>query len=203
MHARTREEKSVKNGKKEVEFMSKDGTLRGGTRPRSGQKRKSVTEKVNDPNRVMRKKVEVLNFQTAALEGEDMPPPSEYLSAKQQNGQESLAADIYGKTVKWLEARNCAAYILPAQIEQYAMAAARWIQCESYVDRFGLLAKHPTTGNAIQSPYVAMSQTFSRQANSYWQQILQTIKENCSTEFKNAATPQDDVMERLLRSRGG
>ena len=65
-----------------------------------------------------------------------------------------------------------------------------------------LSAKHPTTGNAIPSPYVAMSQSFSKQANNLWYQIYQVVRENCSVEYKGA-TPHDDMMERLLTARRG
>ena len=33
------------------------------------------------------------------------------------------------------------------------MSVSRWIQCEEAISEFGMLAKHPTTGNAIASPY--------------------------------------------------
>ena len=87
-------------------------------------------------------------------------------------------------------------------IEQYAMSVSRWIQCEEAISEFGFLAKHPTTGNAIASPYVAMSQTYMKQVNQVWYQIYQIVKENCSTEY-GESTPQDDLMERLLRARKG
>ena len=64
------------------------------------------------------------------------------------------------------------------------------------------LAKHPTTGNAIASPYVSMSQQYMKQVNQVWYQIYQVVKENCSVAWQGA-TPQDDVMERLLRARNG
>ena len=63
-----------------------------------------------------------------------------------------------------------------------------------------ILAKHPTTGAAIASPYVSMSQSYMKQTNYCWMQIYQIVKENCSVEFQGN-TPQDDVMERLLRAR--
>lgn len=108
----------------------------------------------------------------------------------------------YTETWQWLAERDCA-HLIPKQIlEQYAMAISRWIQCEECITEFGFLAKHPTTGNAIPSPYVAMSQSFSKQANNLWYQIYQVVKENCSVEYKGA-TPHDDMMERLLSARRG
>ena len=62
--------------------------------------------------------------------------------------------------------------------------------------------RRATTGNAIQSPYVAMSQNFMSQTNRLWMEIYQIVKENCATEY-GGATPQDDVMERLLMARKG
>lgn len=82
------------------------------------------------------------------------------------------------------------------------MSVARWIQCEEAITDYGFLAKHPTTGNAMQSPYVAMSQNFMSQTNRLWMEIYQIVKENCTTEYKGE-TPMDDAMERLLRARKG
>ena len=131
-----------------------------------------------------------------------MPKPSKMLSAKQKNGKKLVAAEIYKKTWNWLHERGCAALVSPELLERYAMSVARWIQCEEAITEFGFLAKHPTTGNAIQSPYVAMSQNFMSQTNRLWMEIYQIVKENCATEY-NGATPQDDVMERLLLARKG
>ena len=40
------------------------------------------------------------------------------------------------------------------------------------------------------------------QAVRLWNEIFQIVKENCSTEY-GESTPQDDLMERLLRARKG
>ena len=85
-------------------------------------------------------------------------------------------------------------------IEQYAMSVSRWIQCEEAISEFGFLAKHPTTGNAIASPYVSMSTQYMKQANQIWYQIYQVVKENCSVEY-SSTSPHDNVMERLLNQR--
>jgi len=177
--------------------MAKDGSFRGGARIGAGKKKKPLAEKILDGSA---DKASVVDFGEALLMGVDMPPPREHLSAKQAGGSELVAADIYRATWKWLDERGCSA-LIPAQIiEQYAMAAARWVQCEESVSKFGYLAKHPTTGNAMKSPYVAMSIDFSKQANHLWLQIYQVVKENCSTGY-GGTTPQDDTMERLLTAR--
>ena len=103
---------------------------------------------------------------------------------------------------KWLNEKGCAALVNPTLLQQYAMSVSRWIQCEETISEFGFLAKHPTTGAAIASPYVAMSQQYMKQVNQIWYQIYQIVKENCSVDYQGAI-PQDDVMERLLRARRG
>ena len=109
----------------------------------------------------------------AEIEGAVVPPVKEYLKAAQKNGKDLCAEEVY-----------------------------RWIQCEEAISEFGFLAKHPTTGNAIASPYVAMSQTYMKQVNQVWYQIYQIVKENCAVEY-GGRNPQDDLMERLLTARKG
>jgi hypothetical protein len=84
-------------------------------------------------------------------------------------------------------------------IEQYAMTVSRWIHCEEVISKTGYIAKHPTTSAPIASPYVAMSQSYLKQANICWNQIFTIVRENCSTEFQG--NPQDDLMEQLLRRK--
>ena len=119
---------------------------------------------------------------------------------KQRNGGKLEAEEIYRETWLWLKARHCEKLVSPQLISQYAMAVSRWIQCEHAISEYDFLAKHPTTNAAIASPYVTMSQNYMKQVNQIWYQIYQVVKENCSVEFAGN-TPQDDVMERLLRSR--
>ncbi len=47
--------------------------------------------------------------------------------------------------------------------------------------KVGLLAKHPTTGQPMQSPYVQMAITYLRQSDAAWSKIYDVIKTNCST----------------------
>ncbi len=174
----------------------------GGARPGSGQKKKALTDKLKEGNPGHRKLTVIEFTDTAELKGETMPEPREYLSAPQKNGKQLMAVDIFKKTWTWLNERGCAGYIPTQLLEQYAMSVSRWIQCEECITEFGFLAKHPTTGNAIPSPYVVMSQNFMKQANNLWFQIYQTVKENCTTDYQGT-NPHDDVMERLLTARRG
>ena len=60
-------------------------------------------------------------------------------------------------------------------VEQYSMCAARWMQCEEAITRYGLVGKHPTvTTSVVQSPFVSMSHSYylgmakRRQAYLVW-----------------------------------
>ncbi|MDE1472141.1 P27 family phage terminase small subunit [Eubacterium limosum] len=178
--------------------MAKDGTARGGARVGSGRKSKAVTDRINEGETA---NVTVLKVpEDVDLKGNDMPEPKSYMKARQKNEKGFVAEEIYKETWIWLKARGCERLVSQQLIEQYAMSVSRWIQCEECISEYGFLAKHPTTGNAIASPYVAMSQQYMKQVNQLWFQIYQIVKENCTVEYQGG-TPQDDVMERLLRTR--
>lgn len=89
-----------------------------------------------------------------------------------------MAEEVYNETFAWLKARGCEKLVTVQMVEQYAMSVSRWIQCEEIVSSTGFLAKHPTTGAAIASPYVSMSQSYMKQTNYCWMQIYQIVKEN-------------------------
>jgi len=174
----------------------------GGARPGSGQKKKPLADKMLDGNPGKRK-LTVVEFSNAAeFQGAEMPQPSALLSAEQKDGTILQAGEIYKTTWSWLDERGCASLISPQVLERYSMMAARWIHCEAAITEYGFLAKHPTTGSAIQSPYVAMSQNYMAQTNRLWYEIFQIVKENCAADY-TGANPQDDVMERLLTARRG
>ena len=178
--------------------MAKDGTARGGARPGSGPKRKPLTQKISAGITA-----QVIDLPDGAdLEGVDMPPIKDYMKAKQKSGIDLCAEEIFKETWEWLKKVGCTEYVNVQLINQYAMTVARQIQCEQCLSEYGFLAKHPTTGNAIASPYVSMLQQFTKQANQSWYQIYQIVRENCTGEY-GGASPQDDVMERLLRARKG
>ena len=130
-----------------------------------------------------------------------MPPPSEYLSARQKDGKPLGADMLYKETWHWLKERGCDKFVSPRLIEAYAQAFMRYIQCEDAISTYGLLGKHPTTGGAIASPFVAMSQSFQKQANLLWYEIFDIVKQNCTASF--IGNPQEDAMEALLRKRNG
>lgn len=164
-----------------------------------GRPRKALSEKLIEGN-PGRRELKVIELPT--LEGAEMPQPNAYLSDKQKTGHDFQAVQIYEDLWHWLKERKCENLISVSVMERYALSAARLIQCEQCISEYGFLAKHPTTGMAIISPYVQIAQNYMKQTNTLWTTIYQIVRENCSTEFKGS-TPHDDMMERLLSVRNG
>lgn len=191
--------------------MAKDGTNRGGRRVRAGDKPQALSDKITNgkaatilelPDLHPESILEAEDLDSAAeLNGEDMPPPSDYLSSRQKDGKPLGADALFVETWKWLKERGCERFVNPRLIEAYAQAFTRYIQCEEAISLYGMLGKHPTTGGAITSPFVQMSQSFQKQANLLWYEIFDIVKQNCTTAF--VSNPQDDIMEALLSGRRG
>ncbi len=182
--------------------MAKDGTNRGGARPGTGPKRKPLTEKINEGKTKNATVILPALPQPSDLNGDYIPPVKAYMKEKQKDGSSLCAEEVFNETYMWLRQHNCETVVSKQLVEQYAMSVARWIHCEQAISEFGYLAKHPTTGNAIASPFVSMSRDYKKQVNADWYQIYQIVRENSSVEYKGA-NPQDDLMERLLSSRRG
>ena len=191
--------------------MAKDGTNRGGRRVRAGDKPQALADKITKGKAAKILEVPELHPESIleaeeldggdVLNGADMPPPSDFLSSQQKDGKPLGADELYVETWKWLKDRGCEKFVNPRLIEAYAQAFARYIQCEEAISLYGLLGKHPTTGGAITSPFVQMSQSFQKQANLLWYEIFDIVKQNCTTAF--VGNPQDDIMEALLSGRKG
>ena len=191
--------------------MAKDGTNRGGRRVRAGGKPQPLADKITAgkaarmleapelPPELLLEAGELGD--AAALFGEDMPAPSDYLCARQKDGKPLGADALFIETWRWLKERGCEKFVNPRLIEAYAQAFTRYIQCEEAISTYGLLGKHPTTGGAMSSPFVQMSQSFQKQANLIWYEIFDIVKQNCTTAF--VGNPQDDIMEALLSGRKG
>ena len=203
---------ATQDGTKLVEeayAVAKDGTNRGGRRVRAGAKPDPLNEKLaagRPTTRLEDPLNEPFDFEGsdigdgAVLSGETMPEPSDYLSDIRRDGKPLGADLVYRETWQWLDQRGCSQFVAPRLIEAYAQAFARYVQCEQAISKFGLLGKHPTTGAAIASPFVAMSQSFGKQANVYWYEIYEIVRATCTTDYSGAA-PGDDVMEQLLKAR--
>ena len=181
--------------------MAKDFTLRGGRRTnQTGRPKKALKEKLDNGNPGHRK-LKVLDApeveSTDIEEAVDMPPVKEYLSAIQRDGQPFMAAEIFEETYKWLAKVGCERLVSSSMVELYSASFARWIQCNDMITKYGVIAKHPTTGAPIQSPYVNIANGYMKSTNLLWMQIYQIVKENSTVDY-HYNNPQDDLMEKLL-----
>ncbi len=190
--------------------MAKDGTYRGGRRVRAGSKPDALADKIAKGTPARRMELpdftdDMTDFDIedigdgVELEGMDMPSPDDYLSAQQKDGKPLGADEIYRETWLWLKERSCERLVNKRLLESYSEAFARYIQCSEAVSKYGMLGKHPTTGAAIASPFTQLLMNFQKQANLLWYEIYDIVKQNCTEPFEGS--PQDDVMERLLRAR--
>ena len=180
--------------------MARDGTARGSNiKVNAGRKSKALTDKIATGNPGGRK-LKVIDLpEGTKLEGADIPEPSAYIKATQKAVGEFDAEHIYRYIYLYLQEKGCDKLVSKHMVEQYAMSVSRLMQCESAISEYGFLSKHPTTGAACASPFVAMAQNYQKQVNTIWYQIFQVVRENCSADFD----PSDaDPMEMLLRSRG-
>ena len=180
--------------------MARDGTARGSNiKGNAGRKSKALAEKMATGNPGGRK-LKIIDLPDGAeLEGEDIPEPSSYIKSKQKAVGEFDAEHIYRYIYLYLKEKGCDKLVSKHLVEQYAMSVSRLMQCEEAISEYGFLSKHPTTGAACASPFVAMAQNYQKQVNTIWYQIFQVVRENCSQDYN---PDESDPMELLLRSRG-
>ena len=150
-----------------------------------GRPKKALYDNIIDGNPGKRS-LQVLD-ETMNHADQDLTPPP-YLN---ENG-----IRIFNQTVDWLKPTGILGYINPAHIAEYAKCKERWLECEEWNDK-NLLAKHPTTGQPMQSPYVEMGLKYLRQADVAWSKIYDVVKENATVEFR-PNSPNSDAMESLL-----
>lgn len=173
--------------------MAKDGTARGGRRAGAGRKSKALAERILEGD-----DVKLSELKTSRLKGCDMPPVGEYMRQEQKLGIDLEAEKIYANTYEWLSKMGVKEHINPLLVQEYAMAAARWIQCQIAISRFGFLSRHPTSKEPIASPFIAMLNSFQKAMDNSWYQIYQVVRENSSQGY--TGNPNDDLMTRLLNS---
>ena len=174
--------------------MAKDGTRRGGARVGAGRKPKPLTDKISEskPAQSMLEPMELLPDDEIS----DLPLLKDFMTAEQKCGVSLDSETIYMELYHYLKSRGCETLVSQQLMEQYVMSVARWIQCEQAISATGFISKHPTTGGAIASPFVQMSQSYMKQINAIWYQINQIVKENSSGTYQVSGDP----MELLLNS---
>ena len=164
--------------------MDKNGQQRGGARRGSGRKPKTTIP------------FEVL----PAAEGIDRKDLPSYMRRNQRPGESKLLApEIYADVMAWLKDHKVDGHVTEHAIEIYSMSLARWIQAEEAISRTGFLAKHPTTGAPIASPYVAIANDYQKQTQAAWFTIYQMIKD--ATDGKEKPEEPTNSLLDLLRNR--
>ena len=167
--------------------MAKDGSVRGGLRPGSGRKPKTAN-------------VITLTGEELPASEKPLPKIKKYLSAKQKGGRPFGARGIFKEMAEYLKAAGCLDAVPVGLIEQYAICVARWIQIEEQISETGFLAKHPTTGGAIASPYISASNVYMRQANYALCQIEAIVREN-KTEVQQVIESDENDLIKKLKAR--
>lgn len=168
--------------------MAKDGTGRGGVRIGAGRKPKTMADKILDGKISAPSIKEKSNFK--------IPTAKSYLDAEQKGGGKTCAKQVYRNTYNWLNSCGCADLVAPQTVENFAQTIARHIQAESAITSTGFLARHPTTGEPMASPYVKISLDYLKAAQQIWYQISQIVKNNSVANYDD-----DDMMENLLTFR--
>ena len=68
-----------------------------------------------------------------------------------------------------------------AVLQRYAVASARWLECEDHISKYGLLIR--AAASAAPSPYVGIAQAYFAQANKLWMEIIQLAGANKQMKF--------------------
>lgn len=111
---------------------------------------------------------------------------SEHLVSEQQKDGTTLKTqEIYDEIMKVITKSECQERIPKELIEEYAICTARWIQCEEYSNRLGLIAKSTISQKPLISPYVNASMIYLNQSIKLRQEInnlIQKFRRNQDTE---------------------
>ena len=108
----------------------------------TGRKSKALTEKIDSGLTAT-----VIELpEPSEISGEYVPPVKDFLKAAQKSGIDLCAEDVFKATFLWLKEKGCGRLVNTQLIEQYAMIVSRWVQCETFISEYGLLAKLKTAG---------------------------------------------------------
>lgn len=161
--------------------MAKDGTLRGGVRPNSGPKPKTLEQKILEGK--VKPPIET-EVEMPELDAVEVPEPRQYLCETQRGNIELHSKEIYKKVYEYLIAMKCEKYVSQDLVELYSQSYGRYMQVESMISATGFLAKHPTTNAPMMSPYVQMSDMYSKQVERIRASIDAIVREYCPSGYK-------------------
>lgn len=170
----------------------------GGARVGAGRKKQSESQKKLYGKTPV--KSTGVKLKGAELQGYDCPEPHAYMAMETKNAGENISDQIYEEVYTWLKKRKCVHLVQPQLIEQYALSYARYAQAETAIHQFGMLAKNQSSGNAVPSPFIEISQGYLKQSQNIWLSIYSIVKENC-VEYTEDGDANDDIMEKLLTGK--
>ena len=123
------------------------------------------------------------------------PKPKDYISAEQKMGGEPCAPQIYQYVYDLLKVHKSETAVSSQLVESYAQVLSRHIQCERILSDTGFLAKHPTTGEPVTTPFVKISLDYLKAANQIWSEIYKVIRENGG----RAVPGKKDMLAQLMQ----
>lgn len=172
----------------------------GGARIGAGRKKKSQAARALEGRPAVKSAARPGNPKPKAVQpaADDCPEPHEYMSMATKNASENIAPKIYLEIYAWLKARGCDRLVQPHLVEQYALSYARYTQAETAVHQFGFLAKHPTSGQPVPSPFIEISDAALKKVQSTWQVIYAVVRDVCNGY---ADGEEADVMEQILSGK--
>ena len=144
----------------------------------------------------MASKKDILTFTPKIAEKFEVPEPKEYISAEQKMGGEPCAPKVYQYVYELLKRYNSEVAVSAQLVESFSQTISRHIQCEQILSETGFLAKHPTTGEPVTSPFVKMSLDYLKAANQIWDRIYAVVKDS---NARGAVPSSKDMLDKLLR----
>lgn len=162
--------------------MAKDGTRRGGARLGAGRK-----PKTNSIKKSVKKVDDILkNTRVSKEEYEQYPQCGELLKG-------TTAEEIYYSVYKFADQRGACDDLAQEIVELFAMSYSRWAEAEKKLNEQGLTAPHPVTKLPCKSPFVNVSESYSKQAQNYWYIIWSVLKEH--TEPADEYDPMEELLD--------
>lgn len=173
----------------------------GGARVGAGRPRKPLEEKIKDGDIEATGINAEANVLSVEVLEDNMPTVKEYMESQQKDGK-PLGADEQLKDIfSWVAKMGCKDHVPTMLLEQYAMNRARWIALQNAISEYGYINRKGSSGNVQVSPFVTALIAIEKQMNTTFFMINSIVKDNCIVGYQNY-TPQDNMMEQLLKSRG-
>ena len=167
----------------------------GGARAGSGRPRKPFAQKILEGHPDKRKP-KVLDI---AADGDSPVPiyPERLAYYPSRMSGEPNSQDIWHETVEFLKTTGCLHLINPAFIEEYSLLKARFYEVERIISKTSLVYDDKKKGGIETNPAVDTGLKYLKAADLVWAKIWDIVRQNSEKAY--GVTPNDDLMQRLLR----